>query len=758
MYYELALISVVIAGVYWGQYFVRKQPHGTITFGVMQLLAAGLAAFGVYAHRTEEAPSWMGTAGAVGLGAGTILLVVGPGVRGLARRFAAAERLGVAERLLDVAEVLAPGSGVADEKALIAAMKEIRDGRIEQTVDALVAAKDRVAPDTRLAIDERIAMLYLAASRWEDAIAHAESHLFEGETAREDARRATSSPEPDTTPPSLRRALGIAPPVWVELLGAYGRTGDLDRAARMLARLEDVCEGRADAAVWVHRGRLMFLALAGRASSVQALVDPRRARHMTVGARSYWLAVAHEHHGDRAAATAAYEKARTRSKGRPRELIDRALENLAKADGITGVTLSDEASRVVARIEAAPLIDHIAMPSAPRPWATWFLTCTLLVSAAASTFLVGPLSDVGVMMRSGAMIRGIVDGGEWWRVFSNILVHIGGLHLLVSVLGTWFVGRIAEQMFGTTRTLALFGASGIVGSIASYLAPSPGIAAGASSALFGVLGAMFVELTWHRSSYKAAWKRGIWGGLVLLIGGQLVYGFMYPFVDQWAHIAAMAAGVVFGTLLSPHAAWVKLGRQLGRAIAIVAVSFLAVAAVRVARTSIEASLQRMPRIRHVTSGVSIAAPASWHTGVALSEPDGLVIVVADRRPSGDVAPQLERWFAAVPEIARRHGFERIDPATDRVVELPEGWEGRELIATFSDPIGTVQRYRVIAAGRVIGDDLVTIAIHTPDTIARSAPRYFARLLQSVRLASPPPPGAAPAAAPAPELAPSPSPG
>jgi hypothetical protein len=165
MYYELALISVIVAGAYWGWYFLSKQPHGTLTFGLMQFSAALMCGLGLYAHRTDGA-RWMGVAGAIGLGAGTCILVVGPLVRALARRFAAAERLGIAGRLLDIADILAPGSGVADEKALIGAMKEIRDGHIEQTVDALTAAKDRAPADARLAIDERIAMLYLAAYRW----------------------------------------------------------------------------------------------------------------------------------------------------------------------------------------------------------------------------------------------------------------------------------------------------------------------------------------------------------------------------------------------------------------------------------------------------------------------------------------------------------------------------------------------------------------------------------------------------------------
>jgi len=219
--YELALISVAIGAGYWGWFFLRHRPHGTATFGAMQVAAAVLAALG-FAGRRFDIPG-LGVPGAIGVGAGLCLLVLGPLVRGLARRLVAAERMTLATRLLDVAELLAPGSGVAEEKALVRAMAEIREGRIDQTVEALTSARDRASTEARLAIDERIAMLYLAAYRWRDAIAHAEGHLF-------------GAPPPSEVEGSLRRALGIAPPVWVDLLAAYGRLGDLDQAARMLAR------------------------------------------------------------------------------------------------------------------------------------------------------------------------------------------------------------------------------------------------------------------------------------------------------------------------------------------------------------------------------------------------------------------------------------------------------------------------------------------------------------------------------------------
>lgn len=727
MYYELALTSVIVAGVYWGWYFVTKQPHGTITFGLMQLGAAALSGLGLYAHRQEEGARWMGVAGAIGLGAGTCLLVIGPLLRGLGRWFAASEHLGVARRILDLAELLAPGSGIADEKALIGAMQEIRDGHIEQTVDALTAAKDRAPAEARIAIDERIAMLYLAAYRWSDAIAHAEANLFGAMPVPEADPDATG----ERPPLPLRRALGVAPPVWVELLGAYGRTGDLDRAAQMLARLEDVCDGREEAAVWIHRARMMFLALAGRPAAVQALVQPRQARHMNAAARTYWLGLAHEHKGDRAAATAAYEKARKRSRGRQGVLIDQALANLAKADGVP-VTLSDEANAVVARIEAAPLPAQIRVPTQPRSYATWGLTSSMLIVALVITLAVGATNDVGVLMRSGAMVRGLVDGGEWWRIFSAVFVHVGGLHLLVNVIGMAFVGKLAEEVFGTARTFALFGVAGFAGAVASYLASAAGISAGASGALFGLLGAVFIELTWHRKRYRTAWKRGMGLALAVVIVAQVAYGFMYPVIDQWAHGAGLVAGAVLGAVLSPHAPWAKAGLQLGRAIAAIALVFFVLAGVRVARTSIYDSFARLPRYPQ-NIGVSITAPAAWlRSDGELAEPDGLVIVNAKRVPLTDAASQMAMWVGAeAPAIAKaRYGS--VEPATTAAVTLPKKWEGVELVSSFEDPMGYRQRYRMIVCGRVFGNELVLVMVATPETVAQKASQFLAFLVSSIR--------------------------
>ena len=716
MTYELVLISVVMAGGYWGQFFVRTRPHGSATFGLMLLAAAVLSVLGL-AGGEYDIPM-LSYAGAIGVGIGTCVLAVGPLLRAIARRFASVDRLAIAQRMLSIVEILSPGSGVAEERALLAAMGEIRDGRIDPTLDALESAKTRLPPEARLAIDERIAMLYLAAYRWTDAIAHAEKNLFGASTPADKA--------------SLRGSLGVAPPVWIELLGAFGRTGDLDRAAEMLARLEDACTDRADAGYFLHRGRMMFLALAGRASAVRALVVPARSRHMSAGARAYWIAVAHEHAGERDEATAAYHRARSRSRGRPRAMIDEALARLADAKP---AVLSEAALAVVSRVEAAPT-PVLPRPPLRAPWATWTTTGAILAVAAAIAILVGPTSDLGVLMRSGAMVRGFVHHGEWWRLIACVFIHVGGVHLAVNAIGLWFLGRLAEDLFGGVRVIAIFALAGVAGAVASYLASPAGVSAGASGAIFGLLGAVLVELTLHRKKHRQAWKRGMWGSVVVVTVAQVGIGFLYPVIDQWAHGAGLVAGLLAGAALSPSLRFARASSYASGAIAVAFAIVAAVATIQITRTTIADSFTATPSSRHRIGQVTIEAPSDWKLSAGgIADPDGIVIVTLDREARMTSAPPqlVAMWIAGETQRAKERGFDDIAVASERLVALPPGWEGSELEVSFEDPMGYRQRYRAITCGKRTPEGAILASIYAPGSIVAAAPGYLSALLLSIAI-------------------------
>ena len=209
------------------------------------------------------------------------------------------------------------------------------------------------------------------------------------------------------------------------------------------------------------------------------------------------------------------------------------------------------------------------------------------------------------------------------------------------------LGRLAEELFGGVRVIAIFGVAGVAGALASYLASPVGISAGASGAVFGLLGAVFVEITWHRERYRAAWKRGMWGALAVVTVGQLGYGFLYPVIDQWAHGAGLVAGAALGLALSPNARWSGAGLlRRARDRARVRRVRGGRRGVQVARTSIADSLAGGGTARHVVGGVAITAPARWEVAVdQVFQPDGVVVVKLAHRPLTDPAQQVAQWLA-----------------------------------------------------------------------------------------------------------------
>ncbi|MEO8705797.1 MAG: rhomboid family intramembrane serine protease, partial [Kofleriaceae bacterium] len=373
---------------------------------------------------------------------------------------------------------------------------------------------------------------------------------------------------------------------------------------------------------------------------------------------------------------------------------------------------------------------RIATPHGP--WATWSLTASLAVVAAVIHFGIGPSSDPGVLMRAGAMVRGRIDAGEWWRLISCVFIHVGMVHLAVNAIGLYFLGRIVEELFGISRTIAIYGGAGVAGAIASYLASPVGMSAGASGAIFGVLGAVFIELTLHRQRYRAAWKRGMWGGLVVVTVAQAGIGFLYPVIDQWAHGAGLVGGMMLGAVLSPSVRWARFGLQAGRVLAAAFIAVSVAAAVLVARTSLVDSLENEgPLTRHELGKVAVTAPSTWIGRGDLTDPDNLLIVSFESQDVKAVPVQLAEWIVKSAANAKERGFETVEPALDHVIALPAGWEGTEQIAGLEDALEHPQRYRLVIAGKQFGDQLILMRLFVPDTVARAAPHIFEQLIATV---------------------------
>ena len=175
-----------------------------------------------------------------------------------------------------------------------------------------------------------------------------------------------------------------------------------------------------------------------------------------------------------------------------------------------------------------------------------------------------------MLVRFGANNRELVWGGEHWRLVTSMFLHIGWLHIFCNVYFGWRICTLAEKQLGTWRFLVLYLGSGIVGSAASVIGHDA-YSAGASGALFGVVGWMLMTLRVRAGSWStfvqnpAIRQQLIWFGAWFVIGafigldnyahgGGLLFGALYTWAvaagaERRKHRARMAVAFGVGALL-----------------------------------------------------------------------------------------------------------------------------------------------------------------------------------------------------------------
>ena len=131
---------------------------------------------------------------------------------------------------------------------------------------------------------------------------------------------------------------------------------------------------------------------------------------------------------------------------------------------------------------------------------------------------------------------------QWWRIITSGFVHVSIFHIGFNMLLLYFMGRLLEPAIGWLRFTVLYFVCLIAGSfVALWFSPDT-VSAGASGAIFGVLGATFV-IARGRSIEAVA------GQLGFLIIFNLVFTFADGSISIGAHVGGLVAGVICGALI-----------------------------------------------------------------------------------------------------------------------------------------------------------------------------------------------------------------
>jgi rhomboid protease GluP len=184
-----------------------------------------------------------------------------------------------------------------------------------------------------------------------------------------------------------------------------------------------------------------------------------------------------------------------------------------------------------------------------RPVVTWILLATIVLVFVAET-LAGGSTDIETLVRMGAKVTPFIAAGEYWRLFTSMFLHIGLMHLAFNGYALIVIGTEVERLFGPGRFLAIYLLSGLFGSLASY-AFSVNLAAGASGAIFGLIGALAAFFLLHRERL-GTWGRTRLANIVFLIAINLFLGFTQAGIDNLAHIGGLLAGLGLGWAMAPR--------------------------------------------------------------------------------------------------------------------------------------------------------------------------------------------------------------
>lgn len=147
--------------------------------------------------------------------------------------------------------------------------------------------------------------------------------------------------------------------------------------------------------------------------------------------------------------------------------------------------------------------------------------------------------DSVTLIEFGASVPIYIKGGEYYRLITSAFLHIGIFHLLCNNYALYVIGSQLESFLGKWKFLGVYLVSAVFGNLLSLLFTN-GISAGASGAIFGLLG----SLLYFGYHYRVYLGNLIHSQIVPVIILNLVIGFITPGIDNAAHIGGLIGGIL----------------------------------------------------------------------------------------------------------------------------------------------------------------------------------------------------------------------
>ncbi len=184
-----------------------------------------------------------------------------------------------------------------------------------------------------------------------------------------------------------------------------------------------------------------------------------------------------------------------------------------------------------------------------KPVITIMIAAVNIIVFFALSFI-GMTEDASFMAEHGAMfVPYVTEQGEYYRIFTSMFLHFDFQHLMNNMVMLIAIGYTLEHEVGKFRFFIIYLISGLGGTFLSMWQDihtgQYAVAAGASGAIFGLLGATLLIAARNRGRVGEISGRG----LLFTVGISLYFGYANGGVDNFAHIGGLLTGMILAALL-----------------------------------------------------------------------------------------------------------------------------------------------------------------------------------------------------------------
>ena len=182
-----------------------------------------------------------------------------------------------------------------------------------------------------------------------------------------------------------------------------------------------------------------------------------------------------------------------------------------------------------------------------RPLLVWGLLGINIVMFIVET-LVGGSDNSATLVTLGAKVNALIVMGQYWRLITPMFLHIGIWHIAFNSYALYVLGPEVEAIYGHARLLVIYLLAGVAGNVMSF-AFTPNLSAGASTAIFGLIGTQLAFFYRQRKVLGAFGQRRLIN-IASIIAINLLFS-LSGAVDIFGHLGGFIGGLVLGWILCP---------------------------------------------------------------------------------------------------------------------------------------------------------------------------------------------------------------